>query len=614
MSGCHDRSLGATWQWMLLVVAIGLLGLLFPSASLSAREISATPYPGGIWSPPPATYGVSVTRNIRVRMRDGVQLPVDLYVPVDKATGKPASGKFPILLTRYWYTNALLDGQPMPERHDVAAYFVERGYIYVQADARGTGRSVDEASYLDDRDAYDGVDLVNWAAGLPASDGKVGLVGCSAMGQAQLNMARVLGPNSPVKAMIPACVPADPLRDTYGEAGVFKGTWRGLYMAPALLWGSAMVRDAARVYAESMEGGDAAFDRDWWQKHNFVLQAGDVARSGAAILLWNGWDDVGFGGIELYAALQNAAAGRPIQGPLLPGMKTTGRYQLILGDWKHGEGIDRGIQLQWFETWLKGVDTGLPTTTATPIHVQDRVSKQWLDLASYPFTNAYTSLYLDPTGDALSPRVPAKSSASLRWASEPAERLEYTSQAYSESMRLAGPIAIRINASSSNNNAQIRFELLDLAPNGSSVEISHGMMLASMYQPDPSRSWRDKGGNPVRPYSFLKTDTPIKVGVTIPFEVALNPTMWTIQPGHRLRLAVSTRPPAKDCPTSGGRVGCILRRSSYDSLVGGTYVVAYGGDAPSMISLPLVKGPAFHAVRSGLTPTTPDNLPLPLDW
>lgn len=605
-SACCRRS--SPLRRILVIIAVLMAVPAGPAAAAS------TPYPGGKWSPPPAKYGVAVRTNQFVVMRDGARIPVDVYVPTDLATGRAAKGSFPVLLYRYWYTQALLEGAAIPARHDAASYFVERGYIYVLADVRGTGRSRDEASYLDDRDAYDGVDLANWAAALPDASGKVGFLGCSGMGMAQLNTARVLGPDSPVKAMIPSCVPGDPLRDTWSDGGVFKGTWRGLFIGAPLLFGTGTVRDATRVYLESMEDGDSAFDRGWWQQHNYVAQADKMVKSGAAILLWNGWDDAGFGGIELYAALQNAAAGRPPQVPLLPGMKMNGRYQLILGDWTHGKAIDRGIQLQWFETWLKGVDTGLPTDTSRPLHVQDRVSKDWFNLSAYPIVTAYTPLYLDVTNGALASAPPAAAAASIEWGNDPAHRLEYTGPAYLQAMRLAGPIAVRLNASSSNGNAQFRFELLDIAPDGAAKEISHGMVLGSMHELDSSRSWRDRNGLPVRPYSFLRNDKPLRPGQSTAFEIALDPTIWTIQAGHRLRLRVSTRPLPEACPSRGGNVGCFLRRSSYDSLIGGRYVIAHGGAQPSMISLPLVPASKFRPVRNGTTPTFADEFSLPLEW
>lgn len=593
-------------------IAVAALALL-ASAEPASADQSATPYPGGRWTPPAPAYGVAVRRNLLVKMRDGVQLPVDVYLPADPSTGAPANGPFPVLLTRYWYTKPLLEGQPFANQDP--EYFVRRGYIYVSADVRGTGRSHDAGSYLGDGDAMDGAELADWTATLPASNGLVGFIGCSAMGQTQLSTAAVLGNHSRVKALIPACVPGDQYRDTYTENGVWRPTWPGLLMASPTIFGDGMVPELSRVYVESQQGGDASFDRAWWSRRNFVMRAKEIVDSGAAVLLWNGWQDVGYGGLELLAALQNAAFNRPVSDPVWPGSRVTARYQLILGDWQHGEGLDAGLQLQWFETWLRGMDTGLPTGTRTPMHVQDRVTKQWFNFGAYPMLGRYTPYYLGP--GTLESRPPITGADHLDWRSSPDSGLEYTSESFLRPMRLAGPIGVRLNASSSNEEAQFRFELFDRAPNGDRALISHNMILGSLHALDEHRSWRDSAGNPVRPLSRLDAEEPLARGESVAYEVMLPPTLWTIQPNHRLVLRVSSRPGAAECPLfpmlGGPRDnGCFLRSTTRARLENGSYSIVRGGRDPSLLNLPLSPADEFVEIRSGLTPTSPSRLPL--DW
>ncbi|HKX79865.1 MAG TPA: CocE/NonD family hydrolase [Novosphingobium sp.] len=575
-------------------------------AVVPVAEAAPTPYPGRKWSPPAPSYGIAVRKDIRVRMRDGVELPADVYLPADPRTGQPLPGKFPVLLTRNWYSNVsdLMAGADHPPgRGD---YFVQRGYVFVSADVRGTGRSLDPGAYLDERDAWDGVDLVNWTTTLPESNGKVGLVGCSGLGTTVLNTASVIGPNSPVKAMIAACVPGDQYRDTYTENGVFSPSWAGLYGVAAGTLGPGMVPEFTRVYLDSLAKGDVAYYRDWWRGRSFVERAQRIADMGAPLLLWNGWDDTGFGGLELYAALQNAAHRRSPMAPLWPGMAVSGKYQLILGEWSHGKGLDYAIQLQWFDTWLKGIDTGLATATRTPIHVQDRVTRDWVNAASYPMTARNTVLYL---GDgALTDAVPGPGEDRLDRAAGAA--LDYTGEPFGKPMRIAGPAAIGIEAWSNNSDAQFAFDLLDVAPDGSARPISHGMVLASMYDPDPVRSWRDKQGNPVRPYLRLQNEAPVEPGKRIRYEVQLAPTLWTMLAGHRLRLRIAPAAQPQDCRM--GNRGCALRRDARDRLAGAVQTIRHGGATPSLISLPLVPEDAFPPVASMVPPTA--KYALPLDW
>ena len=82
-------------------------------------------------------------------------------------------------------------------------YLVQRGYIEVVADVRGTGDSQGSWGVFDPVQTTDGITLVNWAASLPHADGKVGTYGPSYLGINQLLLAGAIGKNSPLKAIFP---------------------------------------------------------------------------------------------------------------------------------------------------------------------------------------------------------------------------------------------------------------------------------------------------------------------------------------------------------------------------------------------------------------------------
>ena len=114
---------------------------------------------------------VTVEGNVPADMRDGTILRSDVYRP-----SRP--GTYPVLLCRTPYDKS-------------AAGYVEtaqelgsRGYIVVVQDLRGRYESdgewpwawEDEATISDGQDGYD---TVEWAVGLPGSDGQVGTWGHS---------------------------------------------------------------------------------------------------------------------------------------------------------------------------------------------------------------------------------------------------------------------------------------------------------------------------------------------------------------------------------------------------------------------------------------------------
>lgn len=58
-----------------------------------------------------------------------------------------------------------------------------------------------------------------------------------------------------------------------------------------------------------------------------------------------------------------------------------------MGNWGHGEGLDLGVYLQWFETWIKGKDTGI-RNTQRPMHLFEMGTQRWTNVARYPLGSA----------------------------------------------------------------------------------------------------------------------------------------------------------------------------------------------------------------------------------
>jgi len=606
-----------SWGRPAAVAAIAIALTVAAPAARGADE-GSSPYPGGIWWPPEASYGVGAAKNVTVPMSDGVNLVADVYFPTDPDSGEPVAKRFPVLLTQTPYTGSL-GATALVDQRGPGAYFVERGYLYVAADVRGTGRSGGIGGFMSPRDALDGAELAAWAAALEGSNGVVGLHGCSYLGATQLYTAGALKPGTtPVKAMIPACVKGDPYRDTYMVNGIPAPQWEGAGLLGGALLGPTIEASMVPKYLESQAGGDTAYDREFWGDRNHTRDAPAIAAAGIPALIWNGWDDAGFGGLELYTALQNAHFGRSPTAPLGPGSPVTGRYQLVLGNWGHGGGLDEGIQLQWYETWLKGVDTGLPTTTQTPIHVQEQVSGRWSNLATYPFTGEARRLGLGVDGALRTGAVPS-GTAELRWAQPdlPGAALVFETAPFAKGATVAGPSALRLHASSTTTDLQLMADLYDVAPDGTATPISHGGVLGSMRHLDPTKSWVDADREPIRPYLVLQREEVLVPGQVVALDIPLRPTVWRLDPGHRLRLRIVGQEETARCLTKASEVttdavGCRARAVVQQRLAGATFMIQLGRG--SFLNVPLLEAGALPEARAGATPTTPDGATLPLDW
>jgi uncharacterized protein len=571
-----------------------------PKSTLRCADVTAEPssgpgtgYPGGRWKVPAATHGSVVQQSVQIMMSDGVVLVGDVSFPTDLQTSQRTSEKLPVLLTQNPYGAGVFG----PEYGEI---FVTHGYIFASVDVRGTGRSAGTHDMFSPREAEDGAALVAWAAALEGSDGRVGLQGCSQLGINQLETATLLGPDSPVKAMIPTCASGDFYRDTAFDNGI-----------PTIVGNLIAAPDAT-------EGGDRAYYREYWKTRDRLARAPAIAETNIPTLLWSGWHEPGsLGSLELYVALQNLGAGRAVEAKIGAEQAVSGRYQVILGDWSHAGGLDLGIELQWYDTWIKGLETGLATDTKTPLHLAELGgSKRWINSSCYPLVEEYTALYLGGSGKLGNAAEAAAGSDMLSWSPSAADAVEYVSEPFADGALLAGPLAAQLQVSSSNANVQLAIEVLDVSPSGQRARFSQGSILGSLRRTDAQRSWQDSASLPQRPHLTLDEDQPLTPDEPTLLEVPLWPTVWSVEPGHSIAVRIATQPNPDACADPlGVPVGCYPSTPMQESLAGGRYALHRCAQLVSLISLPLVARGAFATAASATSATASSmDSALPVDW
>jgi uncharacterized protein len=416
---------------------------------LPAGVTSASAAAGSHWTPESAVYGTASTNDVAIKGAGGTTIRVDEIYPTT-ASGAAAKGPFPVLVTMTPYGkgqggssspgSAASPGGSSPTG-GADNYLAERGYIEVVEDVRGTGDSNGSWGLFDPIQQQDAIKVINWAAHLPNSDGRVGTFGPSYLGIDQLLLAGAVGPHSPLKAIFPMVSANDIYRDTSFMGGLldfeFAETYLGLTGAlntatpltdtasdPTMLSDLAgietdHVNGLASYHAAStanvLTGGDEAYDGSYWQARNpqNVLKK-IVANHIPAYLVGGEFDIFQNGEPTNYAELQNAWDGRSATAPMLSGQRTTGRYQLIDGPWEHlnGSSVDVDpLELEWFDTWLKHEKTGM-ATTPTPLHYYDLGSGQFDETSTYPFTTATPKrLYFGADGTLTSSAPSASGSA-----------------------------------------------------------------------------------------------------------------------------------------------------------------------------------------------------------
>ncbi|MDR3658833.1 MAG: CocE/NonD family hydrolase [Mycobacterium sp.] len=391
---------------------------------------------------------MGVRHNVAVPMSDGISLRADVHYPTDPATGEPAPGPFPVLLSITPYGKkapppaAQIGGGATP-------YLIRRGYIEVMADVRGTGVSGGSFEMLGADQVQDGVDLVNWAAALPNSNGRVGMFGISYLAINQLFTAAAVGPDSPLKAIFPVMAANDFYRDVVTMGGVphmrtvraYGATYSLLNVInPALEFahrgeherpragGVSAVRQRGRdqrtyfknLIADAAGGGDTAFDGQFWATMRPADVVPKIVENGVAVFLVAGWHDAFQRGAPLnYALLQNAFAGRPAGAPMVADQAVSDRFQLMAGPWYHVSDLDglhlQALQLRWFDRWLKDDDTA--AVSGPPVRFQAIGSPKWFRTNAYPVPEATpTRLYLSLGGGLFSEPSTNESTATLQYA------------------------------------------------------------------------------------------------------------------------------------------------------------------------------------------------------
>ena len=167
------------------------------------------------------TYDVVVETNIYVEMDDGVRVVLDAHRP-DVEEG----ATFPCLveMTPYHKEGRAAEGSD---------YFVPRGFVLIEVDARGTGGSEGTYDYVfSPREQQDGAAIVEWAATeYPWCNGNVGLFGGSYSGIIQYLIAAQQPPH--LKAIAPQRALTDLYRDIVRHGGILNGTFVALWSSAA---------------------------------------------------------------------------------------------------------------------------------------------------------------------------------------------------------------------------------------------------------------------------------------------------------------------------------------------------------------------------------------------
>jgi uncharacterized protein len=160
-------------------------------------------------------FGYTADYGIRIAARDGVKLAATLYLP--RNLPRKTDTKLPAIYVRHTY-----DRLRYGEGLYVAEYFAGKGYAVIVQDVRGKFAS--EGKFIPyEHGTEDGAATLDWITQQSWSNGRVGTIGCSALGELQYVLARANHPAH--RAMIPmgAGGAVGAAMNRYSYFGVFEG-------------------------------------------------------------------------------------------------------------------------------------------------------------------------------------------------------------------------------------------------------------------------------------------------------------------------------------------------------------------------------------------------------
>jgi uncharacterized protein len=187
-------------------VSVGIVGLVIVAALVVTVMTARVKLPGEEMTPA----GVRRASSRYLKMRDGVELAVSVYLPPDLKAGE----RVPVLMrtTRYWrelqigwalrMLAALHEAGPDDLLDKQVAHFNQRRFAVLLVDARGSGASGGHRDMeYSPAEVADMGEVARWGAQQPWSNGNVGTFGISYEGSTA-ELAAV--PNQPaIRAVMP---------------------------------------------------------------------------------------------------------------------------------------------------------------------------------------------------------------------------------------------------------------------------------------------------------------------------------------------------------------------------------------------------------------------------
>ncbi|MEU4311562.1 CocE/NonD family hydrolase [Nocardia sp. NPDC024068] len=537
----------------------------------------------------PGPHDITIRKNLRVPMDDGVELLADLITPI----GNPEPPLPTIVIRGPYGRSGPMAGQ--------ARALAREGFTVLFQSCRGTwGSGGVFTPQIDEQ--RDGITTHRWVRAQPWCTGPVVTYGASYMGYTQWAVAAALQREEPAAAPDALCLittmpdfgavtwdnSAFALRNALGWSQMMDRMIHREFLA--LLWGQLRpdrrLRSAFGVLP--LADGDLAatgrrmhWYQDWvaherltdeyWTRQSHTASVAEVT---APVYMVTGWYDI-FLPWQLADHARLAAAGRA--------------SRLTVGPWGH---LSRGMgapAISESVAFLREHFTGADSDRVAPVRAYRTGAGQWHDLATWPPAGVTTeSRYLSASGslgaglpdggvtryvyDPAAP-TPALGGPSLLPDSGPVDNaaherrddvVVFRSEPLDEPVTVAGEPVARIRFRSSQPGADLFVRICDVHPDGRAMTVCDGI--------------RRIGG-----VATAATDPPAGPDGFRDIEVRLWPAFHRFAPGHRIGVQISSGAHPRYARNPGSGEPAV----SASALHRATQEISHATTDPSRLELPV---------------------------